>query len=223
MSIVQAHARSRLTADPDGLVTLKKGERLNLKKRGGLSILQVQTGLLMIEQTSDEEDRKVLDFLGPKGVFVVGPQGPGGTLEGVALTASTVQCLDRKDLKWLRANDRDVADVLLDNALESLIAIECSCQRLMCQSAEMRVARFFSSFFHVSEDPDAPPQVLDVPMRRTDIADHIGIRSETLCRILANWRHSGLICSDGPRRITVIRPRELHRLAEGHEVPAQRG
>ncbi len=50
--------------------------------------------------------------------------------------------------------------------------------------------------------PDTRPQVLDLPMSRTDIADHLGLTIETVCRVLAHLRREGTVAVE-PGRITI--------------------
>ena len=44
--------------------------------------------------------------------------------------------------------------------------------------------------------PHARPDVLELPMGRTDMADHLGLTIETVCRILAHLRREGTIAID---------------------------
>jgi CRP-like cAMP-binding protein len=41
--------------------------------------------------------------------------------------------------------------------------------------------------------PQARACMVDLPMSRTDIADHLGLTIETVCRILAHLRRDGTI------------------------------
>jgi CRP/FNR family transcriptional regulator, anaerobic regulatory protein len=38
--------------------------------------------------------------------------------------------------------------------------------------------------------------VLDLPMGRTDVADHLGLTIETVCRVLAHLRREGTVVID---------------------------
>jgi CRP/FNR family transcriptional regulator, nitrogen fixation regulation protein len=44
--------------------------------------------------------------------------------------------------------------------------------------------------------PAARPNVLDLPMSRTDVADHLGLTIETVCRVLAHLRRDGTVTID---------------------------
>jgi CRP/FNR family nitrogen fixation transcriptional regulator len=41
--------------------------------------------------------------------------------------------------------------------------------------------------------PRTRTNVLDLPMSRTDMADHLGLTIETVCRVLAHLRRDGTI------------------------------
>jgi CRP-like cAMP-binding protein len=59
------------------------------------------------------------------------------------------------------------------------------------KSASERIASFL---LEMSERlPEQRPNVLDLPMGRTDVADHLGLTIETVCRVLAHLRRDGAI------------------------------
>jgi CRP-like cAMP-binding protein len=47
--------------------------------------------------------------------------------------------------------------------------------------------------------PQATVGVLDLPMSRSDVADHLGLTIETVCRILAHLRRDGTIAIERGR------------------------
>ena len=59
------------------------------------------------------------------------------------------------------------------------------------KTASERIASFLLEM--VERLPEAHPHVLDLPMGRTDIADHLGLTIETVCRVLAHLRRDGIV------------------------------
>ena len=62
------------------------------------------------------------------------------------------------------------------------------------KTASERIASFLLEM--VERLPAARPNVLDLPMGRTDIADHLGLTIETVCRVLAHLRRDGTVTID---------------------------
>jgi CRP-like cAMP-binding protein len=59
------------------------------------------------------------------------------------------------------------------------------------KTASERIASFLLEM--VERLPEARAHVLDLPMGRTDIADHLGLTIETVCRVLAHLRRDGTV------------------------------
>ncbi len=56
------------------------------------------------------------------------------------------------------------------------------------------------------------PQVIDLPMPRTDIADYLGLTPETVCRVFKLLHERRLIDFTSPRRVTIKSAGALDRL-----------
>ena len=80
-------------------------------------------------------------------------------------------------------------------------------------SAPERVARFLLDM--TERLSGSHPTVLDLPMSRSDIADHLGLTIETVCRVLAHLCREGAIVIDPTDRskITIRDDLALQRLA----------
>jgi CRP-like cAMP-binding protein len=59
------------------------------------------------------------------------------------------------------------------------------------KTASERIASFLLEM--VERLPEARAHVLDLPIGRTDIADHLGLTIETVCRVLAHLRRDGTV------------------------------
>jgi len=65
------------------------------------------------------------------------------------------------------------------------------------KTASERIATFLLEM--VERLPQARARTLDLPMSRTDMADHLGLTIETVCRVLAHLRRDGTIAIDRSR------------------------
>ena len=59
------------------------------------------------------------------------------------------------------------------------------------KTASERIASFLVEM--AERLPQPRPGMLDLPMSRTDVADHLGLTIETVCRVLAALRREGTI------------------------------
>ena len=65
------------------------------------------------------------------------------------------------------------------------------------KTASERIATFLLEM--AERLPHAHARVLDLPMSRTDMADHLGLTIETVCRVLAHLRRDGTIAIERGR------------------------
>jgi CRP/FNR family transcriptional regulator, nitrogen fixation regulation protein len=85
---------------------------------------------------------------------------------------------------------RDLTSVSLRNAHTRLLL-------LGRKTASERIATFLLEM--AERLPQATVGVLDLPMSRSDVADHLGLTIETVCRILAHLRRDGTIAIERGR------------------------
>ena len=78
-------------------------------------------------------------------------------------------------------------------------------------SAEERLAWFLTMLLARSAGPSA--DALDLAMQRQDIADYLGLTIETVSRTFTLFRDRGLLRLPRKRRVEILRPYALARLA----------
>jgi CRP/FNR family nitrogen fixation transcriptional regulator len=91
----------------------------------------------------------------------------------------------------------NLARRLCDMTLRDLAHAQSRMLLLGRMTAPERVASFL---IELSERRDAR-RSLEVPMSRYDIADYLGLRIETVCRILSAFKRDGAIAFSNPHRI----------------------
>jgi len=82
---------------------------------------------------------------------------------------------------------------------------------LLAMSARQRVAHFLVDLAQRAKQPD----VLDIPMNRQDIADYLGLTTETVSRTLTQLESVGLIGARVSRHIVLRDLSALRHLSEG--------
>jgi CRP/FNR family transcriptional regulator, nitrogen fixation regulation protein len=79
-------------------------------------------------------------------------------------------------------------------------------------SAEERLA-WFLTMIRSRSAPFGADNTVDLAMQRQDIADYLGLTIETVSRTFTHFKESGLIALPRKRRVEILRPDELRRLA----------
>ncbi len=86
---------------------------------------------------------------------------------------------------------------------------------LGCHSARERVASFVLEL--AKRTGAEPGERLELAMGRQDIADHLGLTIETVCRALATLKAGGCIAVPNAHQLILSDPSALRRLAQDHE------
>jgi CRP/FNR family nitrogen fixation transcriptional regulator len=105
----------------------------------------------------------------------------------------------------LRRYPRRMVDALAENNVAltrrlrdlTSVSLRTAHARLVLLGRKTASERIASFLLEMAERlPAAHPQVIDLPMGRTDVADHLGLTIETVCRVLAHLRREGTIAID---------------------------
>jgi CRP-like cAMP-binding protein len=154
--------------------------------------------------------RDIVDFLLPGDVFGFGgAENYQHSTEAVIPTK--LERFPRLEGERLAQSDAIVAygvDRLGDASLDRLRARTAL---LAHSSAPAKVGGFLLQMMaRTNRDSDDP---IELPMSRSDIADHLGLSMETVCRALATLRTQKLIALEGTRRVRLTDPLRLAKLA----------
>ena len=85
------------------------------------------------------------------------------------------------------------------------------------KTARDRIASFLNGLSARAERLGAPSDCIQLPMTRTDIADYLGLTTETVSRVLTELRRHGRIDFPAPGKVRLLDPSALEALAEGDE------
>jgi CRP/FNR family nitrogen fixation transcriptional regulator len=154
--------------------------------------------------------RDIVDFLLPGDVFgVAGVETYEHSAE--AVVESKLERFPRPESDRLAHSDAIVAYGMEKLGQASRDRIRARTALLAHSSAPAKVGGFLLQLLaRTRGDSDEP---IDLPMSRSDIADHLGLSMETVCRALATLRTQKLIALDGTRRVRLTDPLRLAKLA----------
>lgn len=219
----RATARGRLCAclDPTAFGRLRqvagdlrvaRGAAIFAEGESADGVFGLRQGVAMMFRRLPDGRRQVLDFLYPGDLFGFAGDYGSHPASAVALTRAS---LCRIPLAAAR-DDAELAERLNNAALRALDAALRGLLRLGRMNATERVA----DFLHESWLRTGRPDLIALPMKARDIADHLGLRPETISRAFAQLRRLGLIGEIEDNALAVIDGDGL-RCASG--LPARTG
>jgi len=128
-----------------------------------------------------------------------------------AVTEAVVIAFPRKEINDWVGREPGAAHSWNTYTLERLTAAQDRFILLGRRTAAERVAAFLLDLADRGQRPDG---CVDLPMSRYDIADYLGLTSETVSRILSNLRKTGVIAEQGCHRFRILEREPLEEQAD---------
>jgi CRP/FNR family nitrogen fixation transcriptional regulator len=168
----------------DGQVLYVEGERA---KQG----YRVLDGVVRLSTLMPDGRRCVLEFLLPGDIFGFEADEVHGTSAEAAGPATVLP------VPPIAPGDAATEGALRRATAARLARAHTRMVRLACMSATERTA---SLLLEMADRLGRGGEVV-LPMSRADLADYLGLRAETLCRVLARLRQGGAIALPAANRI----------------------
>ncbi len=163
----------------------------------GPEVIAVREGVLASYRQRAGGSAEVFGFHYPGDLVFAARASEGGSASLKALVPARVLCFALESLFENLAREPELA----------LGAMKALCGRLMAQQSELflvgrasfeqRLASFLLDLGRRLGREENGGLWVPLPMRRSEIASYLGLRSETLSRITARWRESGLLLETG--------------------------
>ncbi|HEY9040133.1 MAG TPA: helix-turn-helix domain-containing protein [Roseovarius sp.] len=112
-------------------------------------------------------------------------------------------------------SDNSTHQALLKRVLRQVEAMQEHCMILGRNSARDRVAAFVSMLGDRLGVRQGKYVEFGLPMPRTDIADYLGLTTETVSRSLTELRNAKLIAIENVHHVILLQPQHLNAMAEG--------
>ena len=135
----------------------------------------------------------------------------GSTAE--AVNDTTVIRYERRIMDALVSRSPRVGKFLLDRLCAELSEARSRMLLLGRMNARERLASFLLRIAARSRREDC--DTIPLPMTRSDIGDHLGLTTETVCRTFAQLKSAGLIEARSPHDLRVLKRPALAALAQG--------
>lgn len=174
-------------------------------------VYKVLDGAVRLCKHTVDGRRQVLDFMMPGDLFGFVDHEYGFTAE--AINDAVLVVYPRNQLDRLGATTPSLRQHVLSLVSESLRAMQHHVVVLGCQTAKERVASFLLRQAERARLASGEP--LELPMGRQDLADHLGLTIETVCRAIADLRRDKVIAIPNTRHILLNSIGLLRAVTEG--------
>jgi len=121
-----------------------------------------------------------------------------------ALLPSRVELIRESALILAAREDPDLYALLCEMTSRQLADVQAHSMLLARSTALQRFAGFLVQFIERAAPGQQAPVLLTLPMKRVDIADFLGLTIETVSRVIARLKQSGIIALKGPGAIAVL-------------------
>jgi CRP/FNR family transcriptional regulator len=172
-------------------------------------VFQVVLGVVAIYKTLVDGRRQIIDFAYPGDIIGLGVLKEH-VLSAQAVSPAKVRCLSASALERAAEGDAGLAVKLYRAVSQELAATRHLLVMLGQRSAIERLATFLLDLHRRLGEPENGNVTL--AMRRSDIADLLGLTIETVSRTLAKLRATGVI--ELEQGGTTVHIRDLERLEE---------
>jgi CRP/FNR family nitrogen fixation transcriptional regulator len=173
---------------------------------------KVVSGIVRLCKHTQDGRRQIADFLLPETIFGIIDRGEYG-FSAEAVTDVVLIAYPRVQIDRLAATTASVADRIFAVLTEQYMTMQRHLVVLGCQSAKERVASFL--LLLTDRSGTKPGERLDLPMGRQDIASHLGLTIETVCRAISELKREGRIAVPSLNQIAITDAQALTSLAEG--------
>jgi len=182
---------------------LAPSESLVFEKECSTAFYRIKSGVLIASRSHFEQRRQVLGFYYPNDLIFPPPWKTTWPISIQALTKAHVEVFVFKSLGQAFWKRSDIGFGLFQLASGSGLRTLEQEGLLRQLTMEGRFATFLVGVARHLGQGNKNDLILSVPMTRIDIASYLGLRTETLSRLIFRWKQRGLISVRG-RHVIVV-------------------
>lgn len=180
-----------------GALLFRQGEPVRL-------VYRILSGAVISYRLLSDGRRQVTGFHLP-GDFLGLEAGVEHATTTEALSRVDALAMERTDLAGRAVTDVGLARALWQVTVRAFRRSEDHALLLARQGATERVAAFLLDF----ADRMGWPEIMDLPMTRQDIADHVGLTIHTVSRTLSQLQAQGMVEARSSRHVRLLQRRRL--------------
>lgn len=179
-------------------------------------VFKVHQGTICLYKLMADGRRQVARFCYPGDFFgLAGSDAYAYT--ATALTDTQTFQIKRRDLEDEIERNSAARDIVFEALEKKMSAVQHQILLLGRKTAVERVASFLVALSKQASLQNDGGCLIELPMRRADIADYLGLTVESVCRILKRLKDAGIVTIPHAHRIELRDLETLKFIADGDE------
>ena len=203
----------------EGLVSAITADRDQvLARQGDVSreLLVVCDGTIKLWKSLPDGRRQIVAFRGRGDPVTLHRRDTPWPVTAQAVSSSKLYRLEWEALQPLASRYPAIDQVLFDLACDEVTSTQNRILMLGRMTIEEKLASFILEFCRPTGSPSSLNRDVHLPMRRHDIADYLGLTTESISRGLSRLKRNHIIAMPRPARLVVLNRPALEALAMGH-------
>lgn len=213
-SILDGTGRRRLRSLVE-FVDLAPGELVAEEGDVGRDFLVVADGVLKLCKRLDDDRRQTIDFRLAGDIVTLHRCHTPWPTTARAVVASRLYRVDWDALRHLADRHPRIDRALADLAGDESAAMAERLLALGRKTTEEKVATFLLEFCQRAAMRSGPTREFQLPMRRPEIADYLGLTTESVSREFTRLKRERIVALPRPSRVVILNRPELEGLAFG--------
>jgi len=201
------------TPSQKGGHTWKTGQSLYHEGDTAKRVYEIVSGVLRLSRVLENGRRQVIAFGYPGDIVGFPCNGKHHTECDVIAKAEVIS--HNKDALENGEGDPALHERLIAAALNEISAMQDHFMMLGRKKAHEKIASFLMVLNQRVGVSMGSFSQFHLPMSRSDIADFLGLTTETVSRTITHFRKSGIIALDGVQTVVVLDPAALQEMSEG--------
>ncbi|MEX1661717.1 Crp/Fnr family transcriptional regulator [uncultured Thioclava sp.] len=207
---------ARITQIDSGTCILAEGDHAN-------ALSYLLDGALAMEKTLADGRRHIIGVLVPTDMF--GRLFDGGSVyDIVALTECRILSFERSYFEAILTEFPELERIFLVSVLDELDSAREWVLLMSARKVSERLASFLLILLRRNLRTTLPKEqcqkhtIVRIPIRRRDLAHHLGTTTETISRVLTEWERDGVILRKEANEIEVLDPAALVRISGAEDL-----
>lgn len=177
-------------------------------------VYTLTSGSVKLSKLLGDGRRQIVGFVFP-GDFFGFPVGGAYPYTAEAVTAIGLCRFSSARLAQLRQDNVELGALLFDRVVADLALAQEQMLLLGRMTAREKIAHFLLSLSHRATRRSDPESPVALPMSRLDLADYLGLTTETVSRTFTQLKRAGLIALPRPEVADLLDLDGLRRVVEG--------
>lgn len=180
-------------------------------------LFMIISGTVKTYRLLSDGRRLITGFFGPGDIIGMSAKG-GYPCSADAITEAALGRIAAATLEKMMSECPDVRRRMLLLAYSSLQAAQDSMVLLGRKNSVEKIACFLLGYARQATPGPGGEIEIDLPMPRADIADYLGLTTETVSRTISKLKQEGIILAEGGRVIKLKDIGALAELADSYEM-----